>query len=205
MSYFGTIVSLTRLAGGLRLGVADVGDSRFDVVACAQWRAGRLEPRMELTAIRIEKPDDLNIIIGQAHFIKTVEDLHEALAGSSPQLRFGIAFCEASGACLIRRSGNDQTLVDIATQNAQAISAGHSFVVVLREGFPVNVLNTLKQVSEVCLIFCATANQVEVVVAETELGRGILGVVDGAPPVGVETVDDEADRKLLLRRIGYKL
>jgi adenosine/AMP kinase len=160
---------------------------------------------MELTAIRIEKPDDLNIIIGQAHFIKTVEDLHEALAGSSPHLRFGIAFCEASGACLIRRSGNDQALVDIATQGAQAISAGHSFVVVLRDGFPVNVLNTLKQVSEVCLIFCATANPVEVVVAETDLGRGILGVIDGAPPVGVETVDDEADRKILLRKIGYKL
>jgi adenosine/AMP kinase len=160
---------------------------------------------MELTAIRIEKPDDLNVIIGQAHFIKTVEDLHEALAGSSPHLRFGIAFCEASGPCLIRRSGNDQTLVDIATHNAQAISAGHSFVVVLQDGFPVNVLNTLKQVSEVCSIFCATANPVEVVVAETELGRGILGVVDGSPPVGVETVDDEADRKTLLRRIGYKL
>jgi adenosine/AMP kinase len=185
--------------------MAGVGDSRFEVVAARGGGLVRLEPRMELTAIRIEKPDDLNVIIGQAHFIKTVEDLHEALAGSSPQLRFGIAFCEASGACLIRRSGNDQTLVDIATQNAQAISAGHSFVVVLREGFPVNVLNTLKQVSEVCTIFCATANPVEVVVAETELGRGILGVVDGAPPVGVETVDDEADRKLLLRRIGYKL
>ena len=193
------------VVGSLRLGVAGVGDSRFEVVAARSGVLVRLEPRMELTAIRIDKPDDLNVIIGQAHFIKTVEDMHEALAGSSPHLRFGIAFCEASGPCLIRRSGNDQTLVDIATQNAQAISAGHSFVVVLREGFPVNVLNTLKQVSEVCSIFCATANPVDVVVAETELGRGILGVVDGAPPVGVETDDDEADRKMLLRRIGYKL
>ena len=160
---------------------------------------------MELTAVPIERPEDLNVIIGQAHFIKTVEDLHEVLAGSSPHLKFGVAFCEASGPCLIRRSGNDDELVDIAVRNAESIGAGHVFLVVLRDGFPVNVLNALKLVPEVCTVFCATANPLEVVVAETELGRGVVGVVDGLPPAGVETAQDEADRKALLRRIGYKL
>jgi adenosine/AMP kinase len=160
---------------------------------------------MELIAVPIRRPDELNVIVGQAHFIKTVEDLHEALAGSSPHLRFGVAFCEASGPCLIRRSGNDDELVDLAIRNAEAIGAGHSFVVFLRDGFPVNVLNALKQVPEVCTIFCATANPVEVVVAETDLGRGIVGVIDGLRPAGVETDSDEADRKALLRQIGYKL
>ncbi len=160
---------------------------------------------MELSAVPIEKPDGLNVIIGQAHFVKTIEDLHEALAGASPQLRFGIAFCEASGPCLIRRSGNEDDLVDLATTNAEGIGAGHSFIVFLREGFPMNVLNALKAVPEVCTIFCATANPIEVVVAQTELGRAILGVVDGLPPAGVETPADEASRKSLLRRIGYKL
>ena len=160
---------------------------------------------MELTAVPIDRPDDLNVIVGQSHFIKTVEDLHEVLAGSSPGLRFGLAFCEASGPCLIRRSGNDPELVELAVRNAQAVGAGHSFVVFLRDGFPVNVLNAIKQVPEVCTIYCATANPVEVVVIETDLGRGIVGVVDGAPPAGVETPADEADRKALLRAIGYKL
>lgn len=160
---------------------------------------------MELTAVAIERPDDVNVIVGQSHFIKTVEDLHEALAGSSPGLRFGLAFCEASGPCLIRRSGNDPELVGLAVRNAQAVGAGHSFVVLLRNGFPVNVLNAIKQVPEVCTIYCATANPVEVVVVETDLGRGVVGVVDGAPPAGVETPEDEADRKALLRTIGYKL
>lgn len=160
---------------------------------------------MELTAVAIERPDDANVIVGQSHFIKTVEDLHEALAGSSPGLRFGLAFCEASGPCLIRRSGNDPELVGLAVRNAQAVGAGHSFVVLLRNGFPVNVLNAIKQVPEVCTIYCATANPVEVVVVETDLGRGVVGVVDGAPPAGVETPEDEADRKALLRTIGYKL
>jgi len=160
---------------------------------------------MELTAIPLERPDDVNVIVGQSHFIKTVEDLHEALAGSSPHLRFGIAFCEASGPCLIRRSGNDDELVQLAVRNAETIAAGHSFVVVLRDGFPVNVLNSLKQVPEVCTIFCATANPVEVLVAETDLGRGVVGVIDGMPPAGVETETDVADRMALLRRIGYKL
>lgn len=160
---------------------------------------------MELHAVPIDKPADLNVIVGQSHFIKTVEDLHEALAGTSPHLRFGIAFCEASGPCLVRRSGNDDELVELAVRNALAIAAGHTFVVFLREGYPVNVLDRVRQVPEVCGIFCATANEVEVLVAETALGRGIVGVVDGRPPAGVETDDDVADRKALLRAIGYKL
>lgn len=160
---------------------------------------------MELVAVPVNKPDDMNVIIGQAHFIKTVEDVHEALAGVGPHLRFGIAFCEASGPCLVRRSGNDDSLVDLAVRNAETIGAGHSFVVFLEGGFPVSVLNALQQVPEVCGIYCATANQVEVLVAETELGRGIVGVVDGMPPAGVETDDDVAARKQLLRTIGYKL
>jgi len=160
---------------------------------------------MELHAVPLEKPEDLNVIVGQSHFIKTVEDVHEALAGSSPHLRFGVAFCEASGPCLIRRSGNDEELVGLAVQSAEAIGAGHVFVVFLRDGYPVNVLNALKQVPEVCSIFCATANPVEIVVAETELGRGVVGVVDGSSPAGVESESDVADRKGLLRMIGYKL
>jgi uncharacterized protein len=160
---------------------------------------------MELSSVRIEKPDDLNVIVGQAHFIKTVEDLHEVLAGSSPHLRFGLAFCESSGPRLVRRSGNDPDLVELAVRNAQAIGAGHSFVVLLREGFPVNVLNALKLVPEVCALFCATANPVEVIVAQTDAGRGILGVVDGGAPLGVEGDAEVAERKGLLRRFGYKL
>ena len=160
---------------------------------------------MELSVVAIDKPEDTNVIVGQSHFIKTVEDLHETLAGSSPHLRFGIAFCEASGPRLVRRSGNDPELVDLAVRNARAIGAGHSFIVFLRDGFPVNVLNAVKSVSEVCRVFCATANTTEVLVAETEQGRGIVGVVDGGPPLGVETDDDERDRKDLLRRFGYKL
>jgi len=160
---------------------------------------------MELLTVRIEKPDDLNLILGQSHFVKTVEDLHEALAGSSPHLRFGIAFCESSGPRLVRRSGNDPELVELAMRNALAIGAGHSFIVFLREGYPVNVLNQVKQVPEVCRVYCATANPVEVIVAETPQGRGILGVVDGGSPLGVETEDDVAARRDLLRKIGYKL
>jgi adenosine/AMP kinase len=160
---------------------------------------------MELESVRIEKPEDLNFILGQAHFIKTVEDLHETLVQAAPGLKFGIAFCESSGPRLVRRSGNDQELVDLATRNAQAIGAGHCFIVFLRDGFPINVLNDMKMVSEVCRIFCATANHAEVVVAGTEQGRAILGVVDGGSPLGVETGRDEADRKDLLRQFGYKL
>ncbi|WP_280296820.1 adenosine-specific kinase [Nocardia abscessus] len=160
---------------------------------------------MELTAVRIDKPDELNVVIGQSHFIKTVEDLHEALVGVSPHLRFGLAFCEASGPRLVRHSGNDDSLVELATKNALDIGAGHSFVVFLREGYPVNVLNAVRQVPEVCGIFCATANPVDVLIAETELGRGIVGVVDGFVPLGVENADDQAARRQLLRQIGYKL
>jgi uncharacterized protein len=164
-----------------------------------------LEAAMELLSVPIDKPDDLNLILGQSHFIKTVEDVHEVLAGSSPHLRFGLAFCESSGPCLVRRSGNDTELVELATRNALAIGAGHCFLVFLREGFPVNVLNQVKQVPEVCRIFCATANPVEVIVTETNRGRAILGVVDGSSPLGVETDEDVVARKELLRTIGYKL
>ncbi|MGZ4172856.1 MAG: adenosine-specific kinase [Solirubrobacteraceae bacterium] len=160
---------------------------------------------MQLHAVAVEKPEELNLIVGQAHFIKTVEDLHEALAGTVPQLRFGIAFCESSGPRLVRRSGNDPELIELATRNAMAIGAGHSFIVFLRDGFPVNVLNPVKLVPEVCRIYCATANPVQVIVAETTAGRGILGVVDGGCPLGVETESDVAARKQLLRQIGYKL
>jgi len=160
---------------------------------------------MELGTVPIEKPDELNVIVGQAHFIKAIEDLHEAMVCASPQLRFGIAFCEASGPCLIRHSGNDEGLTELAVRNAESIGAGHVFVILLRDGYPLNVLNALKQVPEVCTVFCATANPVEVLVAQTDLGRGVLGVVDGLPPSGVETTVEEADRKQLLRRIGYKL
>ncbi len=160
---------------------------------------------MQLVAVPIEKPEDVNVILGQAHFIKTVDDLHEALATASPHLRFGVAFCESSGPRLVRRSGNDPTLVDLAVRAAQAVGAGHSFAVFLREGFPVNVLNALKAVPEVATIYCATANPVAVIVAETDAGRGILGVVDGGTPLGVETEMDVTERKALLRRFGYKL
>lgn len=160
---------------------------------------------MEQSVVVIERPEDLNVIVGQAHFIKTVEDLHEALVGTSPHLRFGLAFNEASGPRLVRRSGNDPELVELATRNALAIGAGHVFVILLREGFPVNVLNQVKQVPEVCTIHCATANPVEVVVAQSALGRGVVGVIDGAPPAGVETEEDVRVRRELLRTIGYKL
>jgi adenosine/AMP kinase len=160
---------------------------------------------MQLSTVTIEKPEDVNVILGQSHFIKTVEDLHEALAGASSQLRFGIAFCESSGPRLVRRSGNDPALVELATRAALALGAGHSFVVFLREGYPVNVLNQVKSVPEVCRVYCATANPVQVVIAETDQGRGILGVVDGGTPLGVEREEDVRERKELLRRIGYKL
>jgi hypothetical protein len=160
---------------------------------------------MELLSVPIEKPDDVNVVVGQSHFIKTVEDLHEVLAASVPGLEFGVAFCESSGPRLIRRTGNEPGLVEAAVRNAQAIGAGHSFVILLRKGFPVNVLNAVKLVQEVCTIYCATANPVEVVVAQTPAGRGILGVVDGGAPLGVETDADVQERKALLRRFGYKL
>ena len=160
---------------------------------------------IDIEVVPLELPEGANLILGQSHFIKTVEDVHEALVGTSPHLRFAVAFCEASGPRLVRTSGNDDELVAAATRNALALGTGHAFVVLLREGFPVNVLNQLKAVPEVCRIFCATANPVQVVVGTTDQGRGILGVVDGETPLGVETPDDVAARKRLLRDIGYKL
>jgi len=160
---------------------------------------------MQLTTVRIEKPDDMNFILGQAHFIKTVEDLHEAIAQTVPQMKFGIGFCESSGPALVRWTGNDPALIDLARRNALALSCGHCFIIFITGGFPVNILNTIKTVSEVCGIYCATANPVEVIVAETEQGRGVMGVIDGAPPLGVEKDEDVRDRKDLLRKIGYKL
>jgi adenosine/AMP kinase len=161
---------------------------------------------MELKAVTVAKPDTINFILGQTHFIKSVEDLHEALVNSVPGIKFGLAFCEASGACLIRLSGTDEAMVELAKQNALAIGAGHSFVIFLGQGFyPVNVLNAVKQVPEVCRIFCATANPTDVIVVDTALGRAILGVADGFRPQGVEGESDVAWRKGLLRQIGYKL
>lgn len=161
---------------------------------------------MNLLSIKIEKPDEINFILGQSHFIKTVEDIHEALVNAVPGIKFGVAFCEASGKCLVRWSGTDEAMNELARKNAQAIGAGHSFIIFLGDGFfPVNVLNAVKAVPEVCRVFCASANRVEVLVAETELGRGILGVVDGASPLGIEGEEDIAWRKGFLRMIGYKL
>ncbi|MEX2422119.1 MAG: adenosine-specific kinase [Actinomycetota bacterium] len=159
---------------------------------------------MDISTVRFDKPDDLNVIVGQSHFIKTVEDLHETCV-HVPGLKFGIAFNEASGPCLVRRSGNDPDLVQIAVGGAQAIGAGHVFVIALRDGFPISVLNAVKAVPEVCRIYCATANPLEIVVGQTEQGRGVLGVIDGSSPLAVETEQDEAERKELLRRFGYKL
>ncbi|MEA3345236.1 MAG: adenosine-specific kinase [Chloroflexota bacterium] len=164
---------------------------------------------MELTTVSIKRPEgmeDLNVILGQAHFIKTVEDLHEALVNTVPGVKFGLAFCESSGPCLVRASGTDEDLIEIAKQNAYALSTGHAFFIILGEGvYPINFLPRIKAVPEVCHIFCATANPVEVIVAETEQGRGILGVVDGFPSKGIETEEDVQERKSFLRTIGYKL
>jgi len=161
---------------------------------------------MQLITVKIEKPEATNFILGQAHFIKTVEDLHEALVAAVPGIRFGLAFCEASSKCLVRWSGTDPAMVELAKQNAQAIAAGHCFIIFLGDGFyPLNVLNTVKMVPEICRIFCATANPTEVILAETEQGRGVLGVVDGLFTKGIEGDDDIKWRKDLLRQIGYKL
>lgn len=160
---------------------------------------------METKIIKIDKPEEMNLILGQAHFIKTVEDLHEAMANSAPGLRFGISFCESSGPCLVRSSGNDEELIAMTRNNAVSLSAGHAFIILMNGGFPINVLNAIKQVPEVCRIYCATANPVEVVVAETDQGRGIMGVIDGFASRGVESDADVKARKEFLRLIGYKL
>lgn len=160
---------------------------------------------MDLKIVPIEKPLEINFILGQSHFIKTVEDIHEAVVSTVPGVKFGLAFCEASGKCLVRTSGTDVELTQLAQQNALAIGAGHSFILFLGEGFyPLNILNTIKNVPEVCRIFCATANPTDVIVAESEQGRGILGVIDGFSPQGVEAEEDVVWRKGFLRMIGYK-
>lgn len=160
---------------------------------------------MKTIAVKIEKPDTINFILGQSHFIKTVEDIHETLVGSVPGIRFGMAFCEASGDCLVRWSGTDSEMIDLAVKNALSIAAGHSFILFLGDGYyPVNILNAVKMVPEVCRIYCATANPVEVMLVETDQGRGIIGVVDGYSPKGVEDEEKIRERKELLRKIGYK-
>ncbi|MGE5309152.1 MAG: adenosine-specific kinase [Deltaproteobacteria bacterium] len=161
---------------------------------------------LEFKAVRIQKPgESVNVIIGQSHFIKTVEDIYEALAGSVPGIKFGLAFVESSGACKVRSEGTDPALKSSAEENALAVGAGHSFIVMLRDTFPINVLNALKAVPEVCTIYCASANPIEVIVAETENGRGVMGVIDGQKPKGIETGEDIRWRKDLLRKFGYKL
>ncbi|MBP1656955.1 MAG: hypothetical protein H6Q31_1556 [Bacteroidetes bacterium] len=160
---------------------------------------------MQITVVPIEKPADMNFLLGHAHFIKTVEDLYEAIVQTNPAMKFGLAFCEASGPCLVRAAGNDDRLIELAKKNAVALAAGHTFLVFMEQGYPVNILNAVKNVAEVCRVFCATANPTEVLVAETAQGRGILGVIDGERSKGVETADDVKKRKEFLRAIGYKM
>jgi adenosine/AMP kinase len=163
-----------------------------------------MEGEMEIKTVKIEKPEELNFILGQSHFIKTVEDIYEAMINAVPGVKFGLAFCESSGPCLVRYTGTDDELIELAKKNAYNLSAGHSFILFMKDIFPINVLNSIKNVPEVCRIFCATANPVEVLVAETEQGRGILGVIDGFASKGIETEKDIQERKELLRKFGYK-
>ena len=160
---------------------------------------------MELKSVAIEKPADMNFILGHSHFIKTVEDIFEAIVSTNPAMKFGVAFCESSGPALVRYVGNDQKLIEIATKNGMNLACGHCFIIFMEGGFPLNILNAIKQVPEVCTIYCATANPVEVIIAETSLGRGILGVIDGVKSRGVETDQDIRMRTEFLRKIGYKL
>lgn len=160
---------------------------------------------MDLSIVPIEKPAEMNFILGHAHFIKTVEDLYEAIVQTNPAMKFGLAFCEASGPCLVRHAGNDERLEALASNNAMTLAAGHSFIIFMEQGFPVNILNAIKNVPEVCRIHCATANPTSVIIAATEQGRGILGVIDGGTSKGIETPEDIAKRKAFLRMIGYKM
>jgi uncharacterized protein len=160
---------------------------------------------MNILSVAVDKPADMNFILGHSHFIKTVEDVYEAIVQTAPAMKFGVAFCEASGPALVRYIGNEQRLIEIARKNANAIGAGHSFIIFMENGFPINILNTIKTVPEVCRIFCATANPTEVIVAETDQGRAILGVVDGVSPKGFENEAEIAQRRDFLRKIGYKL
>ena len=161
--------------------------------------------KIEFEAIRVKKPQDANIIIGQSHFIKTIEDIYEALVESVPSIKFGTAFCEASGKCLVRGEGTDEELTAIACDNAMNIGCGHMFIVVLKGAYPINVLNRIKSISEVCCIYCATANPLEVIIARTGQGKSFMGVVDGSSPEGIENQNDKVERKELLRKFGYKL
>lgn len=160
---------------------------------------------LEFKSVKIKKPDDVNLILGQSHFIKTVEDLYEALMNGVPAIKFGLSFVESSGACKVRSEGNDPDLIELAQNNALEIGAGHSFIVLIKNAFPINVLNAIKAIPEVCTIYCASANPVQVIIAETEMGRGILGVIDGVKPKGLESSEDIIWRKEFLRKIGYKL
>lgn len=162
-------------------------------------------PKHEIHILDIDKPESMNFVLGQTHFIKSVEDIHEALVGAVPGIKFGLAFCEASGPCLVRWSGTDPQCIELAKRNALVIGAGHSFIVFLDNVFPINILKTVQNVSEVCRIFCATANPTQVIVLETEQGRGIIGVVDGSSPLGVEGEKEMSERKALLRKFGYKM
>ncbi|MFW3145921.1 MAG: adenosine-specific kinase [Thermoplasmatota archaeon] len=159
---------------------------------------------MEIVSVNVEKPDDVNFILGQSHFIKTVEDIHEAIVNVNPEIRFGLAFCEASMNCYVRWTGNDEEMIELARKNALNIGAGHSFIIFLRNAFPINILNQIKTVNEVCRIFCATANPTEVIVADNGTGRGIMGVIDGSKPKGIEGPADQEWRVDFLRKIGYK-
>lgn len=159
---------------------------------------------MEIKSVPIETPPEINLILGQAHFIKTVEDIHELLVTTVPGIKYGLAFCESSGPCLVRHTGTDPELESLAVENARKVGAGHSFIILLRNAYPINILNGIKQIQEVCSIYCATANPVKVIVAEDETGRGILGVIDGEKPRGVEAEVEIAERKSFLRKIGYK-
>jgi len=159
---------------------------------------------MEIKIVKIEKPDDLNFILGQSHFIKTVEDVHEAIVQTAPNMKFGIAFCEASGPCLVRFSGNDAKLIELAKTNAYNLSTGHSFIIFMENGFPVNILNSIKNIPVVCRIFCASANPTQVIIAESDGGRGIMGIIDGEKSKGIESDSDIQARKAFLRKIGYK-
>ena len=160
---------------------------------------------MEITSVKLEIPEDCNVILGQTHFLKTAEDLYEIIATTVPQAGFGIAFSEASGPCLIRTEGNDSRLIDVCVKNLQAVGAGHIFCILLKNAFPINILNQVKNCAEVCRIFCATSNPVEVITAESSQGKGVLGVIDGFSPRGIESSEDKAHRKEFLRKIGYKL
>ncbi len=159
---------------------------------------------MEIKIIKIEKPEEINFILGQSHFIKTVEDIYEAIVSTVPEMKFGIAFCESSGPCLVRYAGNDAEMIELAKNNAMNISCGHAFIIFLKNGYPINILNAIKNIPEVCSIYCATANPAEIIIGETDMGRGILGVIDGSKSKGIETKEDMENRKAFLRKIGYK-